>query len=360
MTKMSVGILPYSPGGNPYQRLVAESMESAGIDVVRIPNRTFMPISHALSLPIDVLHMHWPHSFYIGRTWLNTRIKRVMYAMGLRKLRRHPFVYSLENLIPHDSTDEKEAIRIVQRLIDCCDGVVAMSGAAEGILRETYRVPDHTRVAVIPHGNYIGEYPNEISREEARRTLGLPESAKVVLSLGRIRRYKGLDLLIDAYRKGATSDSVLFIAGDGEDGALVAELKELARAATAEGARVEIHPGQVPDEDMQIYFNASDIIALPYRDAPMNPGGLLLAMSFGRCVVAPRKGSIPETACPEGYFGYDEADPEGLPSAINEALSQDDLQDRGRTTLEHARVHHDWREFGKLYRKLYEDILGRA
>ena len=44
---------------------------------------------------------------------------------------------------------------------------------------------------VIPHGHYRGIYP-DISREEARRRLGLRTDERVILWFGKIKRYKGL------------------------------------------------------------------------------------------------------------------------------------------------------------------------
>ena len=360
MDDLRVGIIPYSPGFNPYQKLFAESMESAGIQVTRIAGRKFFPISHALSYQIDLLHMNWPHSFYTGRSPFLTKVKRAMYWYDLRKLRKHPFVYTAENLYSHDAKDPADDIRMVQKLLDCCDGIVTMTRAAEELLRSTYAIGPETRIAIIPHGNYIGVYPNDISRTEARRKLELPDEARVVLAFGRVKRYKGLDTLIETFAESARRGDVLAVAGAPQDEDFCLELQSLADSVCRQGPQVRLFFREVPADELQVFFNACDVVALPYQDAPMNPGGLVLAMSFGRCVVAPGVGSIPETACPEAYFGYDREDAGGLTAALLRALDQPDLLERGAASRQFAREHYDWSDIGCKLRAMYEEILGRS
>jgi len=56
--------------------------------------------------------------------------------------------------------------------------------------------------------------------------------------------------------------------------------------------RIKVFLDFIPDNDIQIYMNAADIIVLPYLDI-LNSGVAILAMSFGKPVIAPRTGSIP-------------------------------------------------------------------
>lgn len=358
MTEITVGHFPYRPGFNPYQRLFSEALEAAGVRVVRIPGRKLMGIQFALRHRTDLLHMDWPHSFYTGRNWLSTRLKRFTYARGLARLRRHPLVWTAHNLARHDAPDTPDEAAMVQRLIDCCDGIFVMSRAAEELLHRTYRVAERTRVAVIPHGHYIDAYPNAVSREAAREELALPPEARVALFLGRIRRYKGADDLVRAFRKIARGGDVLLVAGPAAEATLAGELARLARDLPA-GAEVRIEPGLVPEDRLQVYFNACDVVACPFRKV-LNSGSVLLAMSFARCVVAPRLGSIPEVACPAGYFGYDAEAPDGLAAALREALDRCDLLERGEAAKAFAREKYDWPDIGRKARGVYEDILRRT
>jgi glycosyltransferase involved in cell wall biosynthesis len=350
-----VGIFPYSPGYNPYQRLFAEALEGAGVEVVRIRPRKLFPIHWALSHRLDLLHLDWPHDLYQGRTPFLQTIKRMMYGLGLRRLANHPFVWTAHNLSGHDAPDLEDETRMIQRLVDCCDGIITLSESARTQLQTTYRLPVRTRVAVIYHGHYIDAYPNTISTSEARLHLGIPSESRVVLSLGRIAPYKGLGKLIEAFRVVAGRGDVLVIAGPAHDPAFVAALQHQVDQPTGNG-RIILLPQRVPDEDLQVFFNASDVVALPFQRV-LNSGSLLLAMSFGRAVVAPRMGSIPEIAMPDAYFGHDTSDTGGLARALHEALSTSNLLERGSRSKRWASVKYGWADVGHRVRALYEDIL---
>jgi len=99
------------------------------------------------------------------------------------------------------------------------------------------------------------------------------------------------------------------------------------------------------------------VVALPFRDI-LNSGSLFLAMSFGRCVVAPRLGSIPEVVNSEGLFGYDVENENGLADALAAALSSNDLLSRGAVSKSHAQGNYSWGDIGHKVKSFYELLLG--
>jgi glycosyltransferase involved in cell wall biosynthesis len=112
----------------------------------------------------------------------------------------------------------------------------------------------------------------------------------------------------------------------------------------------------VEGDELQIYFNACDLVALPFRKV-LNSGSLLLAMSFGCPVVAPRMGSIPEVACPDGWFGYDPNDAVGLPGAIRHAFACRDLLALRGAVRGFTAARYDWVTVGEKSRALYQAIV---
>lgn len=80
-------------------------------------------------------------------------------------------------------------------------------------------------------------------------------------------------------------------------------------------------PGQVPDDRMQVFLRAADVLVLPYRDV-LTSGSAILGMTFGLPVIAPRIGCLPETL--EGCsILYDADQPSGLPDALGQAIAAD-------------------------------------
>ena len=346
----------YNPGFNPYQRLFAGALEAAGVDVVRVPPRKLLPLRQLGFRSADVIHLDWPHDLYNGRNALSTGLKRLMYADGIRLLRKRPLVWTAHNLVAHDSADPKFERQMMQRLVDVCNGIVVMSHSAEKELRSAFCVPHSCVVRLIHHGHYIDAYPNTTTREEARERLGLLASARVVLSLGRIARYKGLDKLIRAFSSVAQPGDVLVIAGCPQDQDLVVELRDLATSLCPSQAAIRLEPVLIPDDELQAYFGACDLVAIPFERV-LNSGSLLLAMSFGRCVVAPAIGSLHEIACPEAFYGYAEGDVGGLGGALRNALARTDLLERGAQARKFTQEAYSWSDIGFRARDLYSELL---
>lgn len=355
---MKIGYFPYRPGGNPYQSLFASALEYSGAQVQRIPPRKLFPIHYALSQDNDLLQMDWPHDWYNGRNHFTRLLKKYMYLRGIKALRHTPCVWTAHNLRAHDTTDAIYEQAMLQALISVCDGIIVMSSLAEDQLRDMYRVNPETTVAVIPHGHYIDAYPNTVTRQQARESLGLSDASRVILSLGRLMPYKGLGELIESFCTTAGSGDILLLAGTSADDAYLNSIRALAKAKCPAGAGIRLDPGFVADDCLQHYFNAADIVALPFN-AILNSGSLLLAMSFGKCVVAPAIGSIPEVACSEGWFPYDPRQADGLTNAMYQALKTEDLQSRGRQVWSFTREKYNWETIGRKVNRLYSEILQR-
>lgn len=355
---MKISYFPYDPDDNPYQQLFAGSLEAAGCQVLRIPPRKLFPLRYAAEFGGDLLQLDWPHDWYQGRNWVTKALKQLMYRDGLRVLRTVPVVWTAHNLRGHDSSDADYERCMIQMLLDVCDGVIVLSAASAALLRTEYQVPPKTAIQVVPHGHYIGRYRNTATRAEARRQLGLEESSRVILSLGRIQPYKGLEELVTVFGRVASAGDALLLAGRAVGLEYARHLHTVISAAARPGIRIELTDAFVPDDQLQVYFNACDVVALPFRRV-LNSGSLLLAMSFGCPVVAPRTGSIPEVACTDAWFSYEPEDPSGLARAIRAALSHPNLSSLRSVVLDFTRQRYDWSDVGRGAVNLYSALLGR-
>jgi beta-1,4-mannosyltransferase len=356
---LTVGYFRYEPGINPYQRLFARALEQAGLKVDRIGPRKFFPINSALARRIDLLQMDWPDTLYLGRNAVMSWAKRRMYHAGLHRLEDFPLVWTVHNLVGHDAPDAAYHRRMTQILIDRCGGIIVMSQAALRLLSENYRVPERTRVAVIPHGHYIDAYTNVVTREQAREYFSLNESGRMVLFLGSMRPYKGVEELMSAFAGLARRGDMLVLAGPTLDPAYGERLRSLAAGPLPAGAQIRVVPEAIPDDMLQTYFNAADLVALPFRSI-LNSGSALLAQSFARCVIAPAIGSLPEVLSSDGFFGYDPARPSALADTLRDSLARGDLLARGLRAREYLRDRYDWGGIGRRARELYEHVMERG
>jgi glycosyltransferase involved in cell wall biosynthesis len=101
-----------------------------------------------------------------------------------------------------------------------------------------------------------------------------------VLFFGRILAYKGLDVLLEAFRQLDPAKFRLIIAGEGE-------------VPPLEAPNIEVENRFISDDRLPTYFQRAHIVALPYRAASQS-GVAQLAFAFGRSVVSTRVGGLPD------------------------------------------------------------------
>jgi glycosyltransferase involved in cell wall biosynthesis len=200
-------------------------------------------------------------------------------------------------------------------------------------------------VIIIPHGNYIGYYPNQVSKSEARRHLDLPDDVFVYLFLGLLRPHKGLENLFEAFVQLKDPNTRLLVAGKVfGDISYMLKLRELIK----NNSHIKLVPEFIPDEAIQLYMNACDVCVLPYKHITTS-GAAALALSFGRPIIAPAITSFPEVVTPETGILYDISQNGALVSALREATAKSWSEDR---ILDYARQF-DWDRLGFQLVDLY-------
>jgi glycosyltransferase involved in cell wall biosynthesis len=217
----------------------------------------------------------------------------------------------------NDSLINRLSLKIQYRL---CDHIFVHTDKMKADLVAGFGVKDQA-VTVIPFGINNSVPDTGVTAEEAKRQLGLEKSEKVILFFGRIRPYKGLEHLVEAFRSLAEEDRSyrLIIAGEPKKEA-VDYWHGIER--TIEGNRISdcvIREARfIRDDETELYFKAADVLVLPYVDV-FQSGVLFLAYNFGLPVVATDVGSLRGDII-EGETGY--VCRAGDPSALVQCLTR--------------------------------------
>jgi len=159
--------------------------------------------------------------------------------------------------------------------------MICHSDSIRGRLAEEFAVPE-TKVSVIPHGPFFYDLP-PAGPEDVLREFALEPGGLMVLWQGIIFPYKGVDLLLSAWRTvELQSDAWLVIAGTGAP-----ELLEQIRAQVAELGlkRVALHFRFISSEELVALYRAADVVAYPYR-AITTSGALATGLALGKTIVA--------------------------------------------------------------------------
>lgn len=134
--------------------------------------------------------------------------------------------------------------------------------------------------------------PQRAPRAQARRALGLPESAFVAATLGRLSGWKGQEVLGRALADPELDGAIALIAGDAWPGQEHHEqhMRDLA-AEHGLGDRIRLVGFR---DDVETVFGAADVIVIPSTRPDPAPNAALEAAAAGCCVVAAAHGGLPE------------------------------------------------------------------
>lgn len=339
MSRAAVAAFPRTVRGNPYCDLLYGCLAARGVAVAasaELSSRWLL--QHVRD--VKVLHIHWPEFYYRsgGRPTVRS-VTGFTVALLLARLLRYRVVWTVHNALPHERHVVDRALRW---LLMRSARLVVHAEAARAALPQT-RQP----AAIVPHGHYIGCYPDELSAADARRTLGLGASDRVFVCFGQLRAYKGVGALLDAFARFPGPALRLVIAGRPATDANA----EIVRRVAHRDSRVQAHLGYVSDSDVQRFLKAADFVVLPYRDV-LTSGAALLALSFARPLVVPRRGCLVELEREGCAIGYDPDAPDGLRTALATAAGIADL-DAWQQRAAAAARRRAWGPIAEAYARIY-------
>jgi len=212
-----------------------------------------------------------------------------------------------DNLVPHE---KRPLDGLLTRLVtDRTDGYIVMS---ESVEKDARRLLPGAPVRRVPHPVYAQYGAAGIDRAQARARHGL--AGDVLLFFGFVRRYKGLDVLIEALPHVLARRPVtLVVAGE-----FYEPVAPIAQRITALGVgeRVRLLDRYIPDEEVGELIAAADVVVLPYRSATQS-GVVLVAYAGGCPVISTRVGGLPEVV-EDGVTGY--LVPPENPQALADAI----------------------------------------
>jgi glycosyltransferase involved in cell wall biosynthesis len=284
----------------------------------------------------DIAHFQW-----LTVQPLDVRLLPHQARVGERR-GRPKLVLTAHDVLPREPRPGQ--LTAQQRLYERFDAVVVHSEHGRRRLTRELGI-DPASVYTIPHGAFahLAEGP----------LLPPPHASDgpVVLCFGLMRPYKGLDVLIEAWRgiEAIAPGAELWIAG--------MPRMDISKLKAAAPSSVRFDARFIGDEELPAYFQRADLVVLPYRDIDQS-GVLFTALAFGKPLLLSDVGGFPEIAATGAARTVPAGDPVALRGALGELLGEPaalaEMSDSARAAVAGR---YSWEQIARAHMRLYEQLL---
>lgn len=333
------------PKNHEYIRMLKSSLEHAGVKVQILKPFHYSTFTNIVKMVFfrikgyKIIHVHWLYIFPFAL------IMKIFYlfcsCLGIK------IVWEMHNIVPHkyDQSD----IDNYSWFYEKSTAVIYHSSSDVERADEYLKTRSKKKHIVIPHGNFNESYDNRISKKDARRILNIPDNKKVILCFGFIRKNRGYEYLVEATKN--MHDSVVIVAGKIMHKDVYENIIEYEKKIP----NLKVVAKWIPDNEIQVYFNACDIVVVPYTEITTS-GVIPLAYAFSRPVITSKIGGMNDIVNERTGILVPPKDSHMLRLAIERIFSMD-IESLGRSAHEFARKELNWESNAQKIKELYETIL---
>lgn len=280
-------------------------------------------------------------------------LKKAKFEMKLYyRLRKYfkKFVYTVHNVLPHE-TDPGDR-ELYHKFYEFCDELIVHNDSSKKCLVENFSVPEE-KISVIAHGAYQTHTPIQKERDDS--------SVIRFLQFGYIRKYKGIDILLDAIAlipPEKRKNLHFTIAGKHYPKLDDTDYKGKIRDLGIED-RISFYTEHIPDDKLPELFCDADFVLFPYRNI-YGSGALLMAYTYEKPVIA---SDIP-TFCEETDHGgtgilFESENPRALADAILAAARCSPKQKEEYRSVIRALTSekYNWKKSAAKLAEVYQTLL---
>jgi D-inositol-3-phosphate glycosyltransferase len=207
-------------------------------------------------------------------------------ARRVKKNKHTKVMAILDNVIPHEKRPGDKSF--TNYFLKSCDGFIAMSQNVADDLKKF--IPDPNLV-LQPHPLY-DNFGEAISKQQALKHLQLDAAFHYLLFFGFIRKYKGLDLLLEAMSDARIRSMSVKAIVAGEFYEDEKPYLEMIRRLGIQDKLI-LKTDFIPDAEVKYYFSACDGVVQPYHHATQS-GVTQIAYQFNKPMIVTNVGGLPE------------------------------------------------------------------
>ncbi|MFG6370066.1 MAG: glycosyltransferase family 4 protein [Lachnospiraceae bacterium] len=225
----------------------------------------------------DLVILQWWHPYFAPCYW----ILETMLGKKIKKM------FVCHNVFPHERFPmDKFLTRLVLKNAD----FFIVHAHSDGADLRTIK-PD-AQFRLNPHPTYHAFSLRGLTKEQARQELGKDQEERLLLFFGFVRDYKGLRYLIQAMPQIKEELGAIKLMIVGAFGSDKADYFNLINSCDVQDC-VEVTDGYTPDNEVEKYFAACDLVVLPYESATQS-GIVQIAYGFEKPVIVTNVGGLPD------------------------------------------------------------------
>jgi glycosyltransferase involved in cell wall biosynthesis len=263
-------------------------------------------------------------------------------------------VYTIHNVLPHDTGKRHQ--ETFQRIYQIPDALICHTHQAKNELVKDFELPSN-KVWMIPHGP-LADAIAFVPQEEARRQLHLDLKMSLCLLFGFIRPYKGVEFMIDSWKrvKDKEPSARLVLAGQPEEG--YGEVLSDKIEALGLEREIDTRFEFLPQEKLNLYIHAADVLIYPYRDITQS-GALLTGLTTGKPIVATNVGGFSEMIQHDQTGVLVEyGDEEQLTRELVQLLRDAERRERlGRAAQDMVETKYSWKAIARKTVECYQSVI---
>lgn len=274
----------------------------------------------------------WKPDLLVMKYWMS------WFAPSLGFVARHVGCKSisvLDNVIPHEQRFFDKPL--TKYFLGGVDGFITMS---DSVTADLLALKPDAKHILLPHPLY-SHFGEKLPREEAENLLGLEHGKKNLLFFGLIRSYKGLDILLEAFRE-LPEDYQLIVAG--EPYGSFEKYQSIIDSIPGKD-RIRVFPNYIKDSQVRKFFSAADVTVLPYRSATQS-GISSVSYHFEVPMIVTDVGGLKSTIGDRGTgIVAPKADPVSIRAEILRYFSDDSIRERCIASIRSEKERLSWERF---------------
>ncbi|MDE6601690.1 MAG: glycosyltransferase [Lachnospiraceae bacterium] len=285
----------------------------------------------------DMVVIQWWHPYFAP-----------CYVLLARFMGRQNITFVCHNVFPH----ERFPMDKILTKLALNNGSHFIVHAKEEA-KELEKIRPNPDYVVTPHPTYNAFRFEGMSRERAREKLHIGSEERILLFFGYVREYKGLKYLLRAMPEICRGVERVKLWVVGEFGSDKEEYQELIRELGMED-KVQVHDAYTPDREVEKYFAAADLVALPYTSATQS-GIVQIAYGFTKPVIVTNVGGLPDVV-ENGSTGYivEPENPEAIAEAVVRFFRENQAESM-QENIEKEAERFSWERMGEVIEELMPD-----